>query len=286
MTAPVVRRCAAFALAFALTTACKDAPRAARAIGAQSQPKPAKVDDSSSGEIDLRTVPYHVANLSAMGSVTGTIRSAVDTVSADSASTGADARPATPDTFTSSAPEAPDCVQKSIASIAAKARVFARSIVWIAGVNAGKPLPVDRRADLSSEHCLLDPNVQAVVVGTTMNVINDEKVLHKLVFTKLGTHDTLTITPFFNAGQMVASERLAKAAGIVEVRCTRHPWTRAYIAVFDHPYFAVTERLGNFKIDSLPPGSYKLMIWSPGDAKPVERQVQITAGGQTRIDVK
>src|SRR5205814_1075476 len=146
-----------------------------------SQPEQSKADDSSPGAIDLHTVPYHEANLSAMGSVTGTVRSAVDTVSSDSASTDTDAPTAVVDTFTSSAPEVPDCVQKSAASTAAKARAFARSIVWIAGASAGKALPVERRADLSSEHCLLDPKVQAVVVGTTMNVINDEKVLHKLV---------------------------------------------------------------------------------------------------------
>ena len=286
MIAPVVRRCVAFALAFALTTACKDGPRTARAITASSQQEPSKGVDSSPGAIDLRTAPYHETNLSAMGSVTGTIRSAVDTVSSDSTSTDADSTTAVADTFTSSAPEVPDCVQNSKASTAAKARAFARSVVWIAGVSSGKPFPIERRADLSSEHCLLDPKVQGVVVGTTMNVINDEKVLHKLVFTKLGTHDTLAVTPFFNVGQMVASERLAKTAGVVEVRCARHPWTRAYIAVFDHPYFAVTERHGNFKIDSLPPGSYTLMVWNPGDAKPVERQIQITAGGQTRVDLK
>ena len=257
-----------------------------RAIAAQRQSEQSKGDVSSPGAIDLHTAPYHQVNLSAMGSVTGTIRSAVDTVSADSAATVADSTTAVADTFTSSAPEVPDCEQNSKASTAAKARAFARSIVWIAGVNAGKPFPIDRRADLSSEHCLLDPKVQGVVVGTTMNVINDEKVLHKLVFTKLGTHDTLTVTPFFNVGQMVASERVAKTPGVVEVRCARHPWTRAYIVVFDHPYFAVTERRGNFTIDSLPPGNYTLMIWNPGDAKPTERPVQITAGGQTRIDVK
>ena len=197
----------------------------------------------------------------------------------------ADSTTAGADTFTTSAPEVPDCEQNSKASTAAKARAFARSIVWIAGVNAGKPSHRTARQS-ESEHCLLDPKIQGVVVGTTMNVINDEKVLHKLVFTKLGTHDTLTITPFFNTGQMVASERVAKTTSVVEVRCARHPWTRAYIVVFDHPYFAVTERRGNFTIDSLPPGNYTLMIWNPGDAKPTERPVQITAGGPTRIDVK
>jgi hypothetical protein len=184
----------------------------------------------------------------------------------------------------SAAVAVPECAPKRRPPKAATAaKSFGNTIVWIADVKAGKPLPIERRAEISSDDCLLDPRVQAVVVGTTVNVINDEKVLHRLVFTKLGTHETLTVTPFFNTGQIVASERLAKSPGIVEVRCARHPWTRGYIAVFDHPYFAVTEANGSFKIDSLPPGSYRAMIWHEGDAKPSEQAVQITAGGTATI---
>jgi hypothetical protein len=267
-------------------TACKDAPRPDRAVAAPTHAETLKVDDPPVGAIDLRNGPYREASLTSVGSVSGTIRSAeMDTATTDSTSTDADSTETAADSLTSNPPEAPDCQQPTGPSLG-KNRPFAGSIVWIAGVKAGKPLPIEKRADLSSEKCLLDPRVQAVVVGTTLNVINDEKVLHKLIFTKLGTRDTLAVTPFFNSGQMVATERLAKTAGVVEVRCARHPWTRAYIAVFDHPYFAATERNGRFKIDSLPPGSYTLMIWSPGDAKPAERQIQVTAGGDTRVDVK
>ena len=285
VSASALRRCAAFALAAALTTACKDAPRPTRAIAAPTTPESPPVIDSAVNAVDLRSAAYSETSLSAIGSVSGVIRSA-DTLSSDSTPTDTASTDTVADTLTSNPPEAPDCDQKPTKPVSAKNRPFAGSIVWIAGVKAGKPLPIEKRADLSSERCLLDPRVQAVVVGTTMNIINDEKVLHKLVFTKLGTHDTLAVTPFFNSGQMVASERLAKTTGVVEVRCARHPWTRAYIAVFSQPYFAATERNGKFKIDSLPPGNYTLMVWSPGDAKPVERQIQVTAGGDTRVDLK
>jgi hypothetical protein len=53
--------------------------------------------------------------------------------------------------------------------------------------------------------------------------------------------------------------------------------------VFDHPYFAVTEDNGSFRIDSLAPGSYKLRIWREGLEKPTEQQVEIAAGGTATI---
>ena len=105
-----------------------------------------------------------------------------------------------------------------------------------------------------------------------MNVFNDDRLLHRLVFVRAGTHDTLAVMPFFNDGQIVASEKLAKKPGIVAVTCALHPWTHGYIAVFDHPYFAVTDKSGRFAIDSIAPGTYKVMLWHEGMGEPIERR--------------
>jgi hypothetical protein len=173
-----------------------------------------------------------------------------------------------------------------VVNTSGKSGGFGNTVVWIADVKTGKPLPIDKREELSSERCLLEPRVQAAVVGTTFNVFNDDKLLHRLVFLDMDTHDTLTVMPFFNVGQVVATERLAKKSGIVEVRCVQHPWTRGYIVVFDHPYFDVTDADGRFKIDSLPPGTYRVMAWHEGMSKPFAQQVQVWPGGEAKLDLK
>ncbi len=163
---------------------------------------------------------------------------------------------------------------------------FANTLVWIADVKTGRALPMDKREEVSSEKCLIEPRMQGAVVGTTFNVFNDDKLLHRLVFLDAESHDTLAVMPFFNAGQVVASERLAKKSGIIEVRCVQHPWTRAYIAVFDHPYYDVTDADGRFKIDSLPAGTYRVMAWHEGMSKPFTQQVQVWPGGEAKLDLK
>jgi hypothetical protein len=152
-------------------------------------------------------------------------------------------------------------------------------LVWIKDIGAGKPYPIEKRAELSSDDCMLDPTMQAAVVGTTFIVFNDDKEVHRFVFTRAGTHDTLTVMPFFNSGQVVATERLAKVPGVVDVQCIRHPWMHSYIAVFNHPYFAVTDEKGAFTIDSLPPGRYTLLAWREGMASPSSQAVQVGANG-------
>src|SRR5205807_9182591 len=41
----------------------------------------------------------------------------------------------------------------------------------------------------------------------------------------------------------------------------QHPWEKAYVGVFEHPFFAVSDENGNYKIDGLPPGKYILVAW-------------------------
>jgi len=47
----------------------------------------------------------------------------------------------------------------------------------------------------------------------------------------------------------------------IPVKCNIHPWMKAYIAVFDHPYFAVTGKDGSFDLKNVPPGTYTLIAW-------------------------
>jgi hypothetical protein len=263
-------RFAVSSLVLALSAGCDKIPALPkRGTNADSTAKPAaKAADTARAPFQLGLgATYAAATLSSVGSVAGTLSVT------DSGAVG-----------DSAAAAAPECAPRGRrpAPLPASKR-FGNAIVWIADAKTGKPMPIEKRAELSSDNCILDPRVQAVTVGTTVNVINDDKVLHKLIFTKFGTHDTLVVVPFFNSGQIVATERLAKTPGIVEVKCVDHPWEHGYIAVFDHPYFAVTEDTGAFKIDSLAPGSYKVMMWHEGMTKPAEQQVQVTPGGTATV---
>ena len=158
------------------------------------------------------------------------------------------------------------------------------ALVWIDGLQSGKPLPAEKRADLASEDCGLDPSIVATTVGSTVNVYNDDAALHRLVFKGPAADSTVTM-PFFNRGQVVASERLTKRVGFVDVSCTLHPWTHATIAVFDHPYYAVTDEHGRFSLDSVPAGSYTLMVWRPDLEKPLQRRIQILPQHTTSLTI-
>ena len=48
---------------------------------------------------------------------------------------------------------------------------------------------------------------------------------------------------------------------IIPVKCNVHPWMKGYIAVFKHPYFAITEKDGTFDLKNVPPGDYVIQAW-------------------------
>ena len=57
------------------------------------------------------------------------------------------------------------------------------------------------------------------------------------------------------------SKRFNKPEFFVQAKCSVHPWMSANLAIMEHPYFAVTNNQGAFKITGLPAGTYTIEIW-------------------------
>lgn len=162
---------------------------------------------------------------------------------------------------------------------------LAEVVVWLEEVRRGKAPTEERRTGIAHEDCQVRPRVQAVIAGTTVNIGNSNPVAHTARFANYGaTHPLLSI-PFTARGQVVPSETLARESGIIEASSAELPWARAWIAVFDHPYFAVTANDGAFTLDSVLPGRYTLKAWHPRGTEVVSRPVEVGAGGAASVEV-
>ena len=60
-------------------------------------------------------------------------------------------------------------------------------------------------------------------------------------------------------GQVI-KKKITKA-GVIRVRCDAHVHMSAWIMAIEHPYFAVTDENGSFKLENIPPGTYKVIAW-------------------------
>jgi hypothetical protein len=93
-------------------------------------------------------------------------------------------------------------------------------------------------------------------------------------------------TPAFNFAQPTLGERSVEPLQVVEtfnVRCDLHPWMNAWVRVFNHPYFAVTDSVGTFAIHRLPPGNYRLKAWHESLGVQ-EKSFTVRSGSSTIID--
>jgi len=158
------------------------------------------------------------------------------------------------------------------------------AVVWISDIRTGKALPMERRFDLLNSECLLHPRVQAVLAPATLNVGSGDAALHHNHIINVGTGELEAIAPFTDNGEVIPFDRLLTKPAQLEVTCELHPWSKAWIIVLDHPYFAVTERSGSFSIDNVPPGTYRVKAWHPHLG--VTEQSVTVSGADTNLELK
>ena len=227
---------------------------------------------SSPGAIELTSVTYRPGELRVAGTIVGTVE--------------VDGDPPADSVVTTTSDQAFCGSTLPDSSIIRRGSRLANVVVWLADVKEGKRLPVERRTEIINDHCQLDPRVQAVVAGTTVNVRNEDRLSHTTWFTRADNNDSLATIPLTDDGQVVPNEHIAAKSGLVAVRCAQHPWTRGYIAVFENPYFAVTDTTGTFRLDSVPSGKYRLRAWHERARREMETAVEVTAATESKVELK
>lgn len=134
------------------------------------------------------------------------------------------------------------------------------SVVLIEGVTRGKKATGE--VVLDNAKCLFVSHVTAVAPGDKVRVKNSDPILHN-------THGFLGKPTVFNLAlpnkdQMIDITRRLGKAGVVRILCDAHPHMFAWMVVHDSPYVAVTDERGAFRIDGIPPGTYRVTLWHEG----------------------
>ena len=113
-------------------------------------------------------------------------------------------------------------------------------------------------AVIDQKGCVYVPHVLGLMVGQQLDILNSDGTLHNI-------HALPKVNKEFNKA-MPRSKKLMsvtfdKAEAPFKVKCDVHPWMGAFLGVFDHPYFAVTDDSGSYTISGLAPGKYVIEAW-------------------------
>ena len=112
-------------------------------------------------------------------------------------------------------------------------------------------------AVVEQKGCMYLPHVLAVRANQPLHLVNDDSTSHNIHPTPINNREWNKAEP---PGSSV-DEAFAREEIAIPVKCNVHPWMHGYIAVFKHPFFAVTGKDGNFDLSGLPPGTYTIKAW-------------------------
>jgi hypothetical protein len=109
---------------------------------------------------------------------------------------------------------------------------------------------------MAQKNRMFEPSVLAVPVGGAVSFPNRDPFFHNVFsYSKTRSFD-LGRYPEGDSHEVTFDE-----PGIVPVFCEIHYSMRAYIHVFDTPYFAVSDLSRRFEIPDVEPGAYTLHVW-------------------------
>jgi plastocyanin len=114
-----------------------------------------------------------------------------------------------------------------------------------------------RHLTLDQQRCRFVPHVQAAPVGSTLEILNGDPILHSV-------HGWAGMATAFNVPMPTSGQktpRTLQKPGVIRIGCDVHSWMSAYVLVAETPYLAVTDPAGRFAIAGLPPGTWRAAAW-------------------------
>jgi len=150
----------------------------------------------------------------------------------------------------------------------------------------------DKKFDAPKDSVVIDqrkmafvPHLVAVQQGTTVEFLNSDPVGHNVYWPSISGNKKLA----HNLGTWPKGEKKPfqfNDLGVASLLCNVHPEMSGYVVVTPTPYFAVTDKDGNFEIKNIPSGKYTLKTWSE-DGKPTTQAVDVSgATASVELTVK
>ena len=140
----------------------------------------------------------------------------------------------------------------------------------------GKTFPAPaQHVTVDQSHLAFAPHVVVVQQGTTVEFKNEDNVGHNVYWPAIH-HDKKLAHNMGTWPQGLSKPFTFTEVGDVPLLCNVHPEMSGYIFVVPTPYFAVTDKDGNFVIKDVPPGQYTVKTGSE-NGKPATQTVTVAS---------
>jgi len=159
-------------------------------------------------------------------------------------------------------------------------RDSAYAVVYVAAVPGKTFAAPKEHAKMDQKNLVFSPHVLPVLVGTTVDYLNSDAVLHN-VFSPDACCDK------FNLGTWPQGQIRSYTFGkecAATLLCKVHPEMEGFVVAVPTPYYAVTKPDGSFTIPNVPDGSYTVKVWHP-KLKATQKTVAVAGATQAAFEI-
>ncbi len=164
--------------------------------------------------------------------------------------------------------------------VVGKKKALRFAVISISDIKKGKEAKKGKPV-LDQKSCEYVPHVQAALKGSKLKIINSDPVLHNVHSYHANKRTA------FNLAMPIQNQKIKKKlkkTGVISINCDAgHTWMSAYVVVFDHPYFAVSDARGQFELNDVPPGTYTLELWHEKLGKQTQK-VTVASGKSATVE--
>ena len=154
-------------------------------------------------------------------------------------------------------------------------------VVAVEEVKRGKPFsPIV--ANLVARDCEFLPFVSIVQNHGSFVMKNEDPIIHNAQLYQSEKGNLLLTVPNSPNSTGTFPIEFERNKKIYQMICGMHEFMQTWGYAVDNPYYALTDKNGNFTIDELPPGEYDVIAWRP-HFKPIEQRITVKANGTTPL---
>lgn len=139
---------------------------------------------------------------------------------------------------------------------------------------------------IEQTECRFEPRVVGVQIGQTVEFRQVDEVNHMLVFGGK-TNPVQRVRHHVEEPPVTTTFDFAEVP--VQLCSGFWWWMTGQIAVFDHPFFAVSDAEGEFRIENLPPGRYTVSVWHELETLASVREtveVEVVLGRDSEVELE
>ncbi len=181
--------------------------------------------------------------------------------------------------------------ERKIDYVQTNGKALLNTVVYLTKVKKGKAWSdTPTEVSIDQKGCEFKPFLSIVQNGGKLTALNSDPVLHNihtyelLAGTMKGPKKTVANVSQPDQGSKVTKTVKLKKGAAMKVECDAHDFMHGFVFVAKTPYYAMVDENGNYTIDNVPPGKYKVRAFN-GFLKPGKGKATIKGGDSVTVDI-